>query len=669
MDDRIISRVRELREKIERYNYFYYVKNESIVSDYEYDKLLKELEDYEREYPEMKDKNSPSQIVGSSLKDTKFTKVVHKKPMLSLSNTYNIKDVEDFNARVKKNLSSEENIEYVLELKLDGLSISLHYEKGVLVQGLTRGDGSVGEDVTENIMQIASIPRFLKDEVDIEVRGEIVLPLSEFEKLNEGRVEDGEEPFANPRNAASGTLRQLDPEIVKHRNLDCYFYYLVDSEQHGIPKHNESLKYIAELGFKTTGIYDVCKSIDELEERIQYWETHRENLDYETDGMVIKVDQLEFYGQLGATTKSPRWAIAYKFPAKQVSTRLLDVSYQVGRMGTVTPVAELEPVEVSGSVVRRASLHNFDEIKRKEIKIGDKVFIEKAAEIIPQVVRVVKEVRTGEECEIVEPKKCPVCGGELERKSGEVALKCMNDRCPAKLQRRVEYFVSRDAMNIDGLGTKIVERFIEIGKIKDVSDIYDLHLYREELENLEKMGKKSVDKLILSIEESKKRDYSKTLYALGIPFVGKYLANVLSGDSKSIDRLMDMDEEELLRIDGVGKKVAHSVYEFFKNEDNLAMIDRLKNYGVNFQGKSSEGTQEELKFKGKTFLATGKLKHYTRSGIKEVIEKFGGENLSGVSKKLDYLIVGEKAGSKLKKAQELGNITILSEEEFVNMIS
>jgi len=508
----IKERVNYLREEINRYNYYYYERNESIISDIEFDKLLKELEKLEKENPELKTSKSPTENVGGSLKDSKFKKITHRVPMLSLSNTYNMKDLENFDTRLKRILTKEDmlkELEYVLELKLDGLSISVIYEEGKLKQAITRGDGKIGEDVTENILEIKSIPKYLKEPLSIEVRGEIVLPISEFNKLNEKRKIDGEEPFANPRNAASGTLRQLESSIVKDRNLDCYFYYLVDSEKLGIKTHSESIDRLASVGFKTTGVCQVVSSIDKLEEKISYWEEEKKNLDYETDGLVIKVNETELYPVLGTTTKAPRWAISYKFPAKQVTTKLTGVTWQVGRTGKVTPVAELEEAIVSGSKVKRASLHNYDEILRKDIKIGDRVFIEKAAEIIPQVVKVVKEVRTGQEIEILEPETCPVCDSKLHKEEGIVDLKCLNYNCLAKVQGRIEYFVSRDAMNIDGLGKKIIEKFIELEKISDVSDIYSLHKYREELENLDKMGEKSVTNLFNSIEESKKREYSK----------------------------------------------------------------------------------------------------------------------------------------------------------------
>lgn len=669
--ENIEKEIKRLREEIERYNYYYYSMNESLISDVEYDKLLKNLEKLEKENPQFANELSPSVNVGSSLKDTKFEKVTHKSPMLSLSNSYNIGDIEDFMKRAEKIILQERSgktkIDYVLEVKLDGLSISVTYEKGKLVKAVTRGDGIIGEDVTENVMQIKSVPKFLKENIDIEVRGEIVLPISKFHELNKKRMEEGEEIFANPRNAASGTLRQIDAEIVKERGLDCYFYFIVDSEKYNLLTHKDALDYIERLGLKTTGIGEVVESAEELEKRIEFWGTEREKLDYETDGMVIKVNSLELWNILGSTTKSPRWAIAYKFPAKQVSTKLLDITWQVGRTGKVTPVAELEEVEVSGSRVKRASLHNFDEIERKDIRIGDRVIIEKAAEIIPQVVKSIKEVRTGEEKIVVPPVNCPICNSVLEKEERLVDLKCVNKHCMGKVQGKIEYFVSRDGMNIIGLGERIIERFLELGFIKDITDIYNLKNFRQDIAGLEKMGEKSVENLLNSIEESKKRDYSKTLYALGIPYVGKFLGNLLAEKSKNIETLMNMTEEELLMIDGVGEKVAKSVYSFMREPVNIEIIEKLKNAGVNFTLLKENKVEKDV-FQGKNFLVTGKLEKFTRKEIQEEIEKFGGKNLSAVSKNLDYLIVGKDAGSKLKKAQDIGTIKILSEEEFFELI-
>ncbi|WP_297598471.1 NAD-dependent DNA ligase LigA [uncultured Cetobacterium sp.] len=663
------ERIEKLKQEIERYNYYYYTKNESLISDMEFDVLLKELQELEHNYPEYRDLNSPTVNVGASnLKESKFTKVVHKKPMLSLNNSYNIGDVIAFAERVEKNLDgTHRDLEYVLELKLDGASISVQYEDGQLVKAVTRGDGIEGEDVTENILAIKSIPNYLKENISIEVRGEIVLPLSRFQEINQRRLEDGEEIFANPRNAASGTLRQLDAEVVKERELDAYFYYLVDPEDHGMKTHKESLEYLSKIGIKTTGIAEVISSMSIMEERIAYWEKAKEKLDYETDGLVLKLNNIGLWEEVGYTTKSPRWAIAYKFPAKQVTTKLNGITWQVGRTGKVTPVAELEEVELSGSRVKRASLHNMDEIVRKDIRIGDRVFIEKAAEIIPQVVSSVKEVRDGSEKIVVPPTHCPICKSLLEKEEGLVDLKCVNPTCPAIIQGSIEYFVSRDGMNISGFGSKIVERMLELGYIQDITDIYELSKYGEEMKKLDKMGEKSVEKLFASIEKSKERPYSKTLYALGIPFVGKFLGTVLSKKSGDIDKLSSMTKEELLEIEGVGEKVAESVYKFFRDEKSMEIVKKLKEYGINFSQEKKKDTSGEGPFSGKTFLFTGKLEKFKREEIKELIESLGGTNMSSVSKKLDYLIVGADAGSKLKKAQELETVTILTEDEFIEL--
>lgn len=667
--DNIKKKIEKMREDILKYNQYYYTNNESLISDVEYDNLIKELKELEEQYPQFKSVESPTEKVGATnLRESKFQKITHKKPMLSLSNTYNEREIGDFIERVRKLVPEDKELKYALELKLDGLSISVQYEKGRLVRGVTRGDGAVGEDVTENIMEIATIPHELSEPLDLEVRGEIVLPLSNFLKLNERRMEAGEEVFANPRNAASGTLRQIDSSIIKERGLDSYFYFLVDAEKYGVKTHSESIKFLEKLGFKTTGVCEVLESASKLKKRIDYWEKEKENLDYETDGMVIKVDELELWNILGNTTKSPRWAIAYKFPAKQVTTTMLGVTWQVGRTGKVTPVAELEEVLLSGSKVKRASLHNFHEIERKDIRIGDKVFIEKAAEIIPQVVKSIKEFRDGSEIQIVEPTECPVCQSPVAREEGQVDIKCTNPNCPGKIKGRIEYFVSRDAMNISGFGSKMVEKMLELGFIKNAGDIYNLKSHEEELVKIEKMGKRSVEKLLESIEESKKRDYSKVLYALGIPFIGKYSGKLLANASGNIDKLMNMSVEELIEIDGVGDKGAKAVYDFFRDSENLQLIEVLRGYGLQFaQEVKEEQSSEERIFEGKTFLFTGTLKNFKREEIKEEIEKLGGKNLSAVSKNLDYLIIGEKAGSKLKKAQELGTVKILTEDEFLEI--
>ena len=664
----------KLRNEIEYHNNLYYNEDNPIISDMEYDFLIRELKELEQKYPELLEynkngENSPTEKIGGTASE-KFSKVRHRVPMLSLSNTYNISEIEDFDKRVKKIILAEniennsKELEYILELKLDGLSISLIYENGMLVQAVTRGDGQVGEDVTENIREIPTIPKKLKENISLEVRGEIILPISSFNRINQEREDEGEDVFANPRNAASGTIRQLDKTIVAERGLDCYLYYLVNAENYGIKTHLESIEYIEKLGFKTTKIFEKYTDFKKLEEAIDKWHDDRKKLDYETDGLVIKVNNFSLYEILGYTTKSPRWAIAYKFPAEQVKTKLMDVTFQVGRTGVITPVAELEAVNLSGSVVKRASLHNFDEIRRKDIKIGDNVIVEKAAEIIPQVVNVVFDDRTGEEIEIQEPANCPVCNSELAHEEGLVALKCHNPLCPEKVKRQIAYFVSRDAMNISGLGDKIVEKFIELGKIKTIVDIYSLKEYREELENLEKMGQKSVDNLINNIEASKNRDFSKVLYALGIPFVGKFNANLLTKNFKNIENLKNQSIENLLSVKGIGDKVAIAVNTFLNNENNWKIITDLQNIGLQFAINESDLKEiADNPIKGKNFLATGKLQKYKRNDIKDIILSKGGNYLSAVSKNLDFLIAGEKAGSKLEKAEKLG-VRVLTEEEF-----
>ncbi len=658
------KRREELQKKLRSYSDAYYSQNESLISDYEYDMLLKELETLEAEL-QIADETSITQTVGSSLKNTKFKKTAHRTPMLSLSNTYQIGEVEDFILRAKKNLNITENLEMEMEIKLDGLSISVIYEQGKLQRAVTRGDGVIGEDVTENVLQIETIPQELSEKLDIEIRGEIVLPFTEFETLNQMRIAKGEEVFANPRNAASGTLRQLDPQIVKERHLAAYFYFIVNAEQYGIHSQKESISFLEKLSLPTTKICEVFQNIRELEARISHWSVERENLPYETDGLVLKINHIAFWEKLGSTGKSPRWAVAYKFPAKQVTTKLLDITWQVGRTGKITPVAELEEVELSGSRVKRASLHNYDEILRKDIRIGDTVFIEKAAEIIPQVIKAVKQDRIGEEKEIKAPEHCPICHSLLEKEEGLVDLKCGNKHCPGKIQGEMEYFVSRDGMNISGLGGKILEKFLELHYLEDVGDIYYLKEKKEELEQVEKMGKKSIENLLTSIEESKNASYEKVLYALGIPFVGKVAAKLLAKESKNINQLQSMTEEDLKEIEGIGDKMARSIVEFFQNERKKELIEKLRKVGLRFEETDKDTTAAKF-LQGKTFLVTGTLSHYTRAELQEEIEKLGGSNLSSVSKKLDYLIVGEKAGSKLEKAKALGTVTILKEEEFLS---
>ncbi len=659
MDENIIIEYKRLREEIEKYNNAYYNLDNSLISDYEYDQKIKKLKDMEEKYPYLKDITSPTQNIGGVASE-KFSKVEHKVPMLSLANTYSLEDLANFDNRIKKQIDSAYS--YILELKLDGLSISLIYKDGILGKAITRGDGKIGEDVTENIMQIKSIPKKLKEKIDLEVRGEVILPIKEFERINSEREQIGEDIFANPRNAAAGTLRQLDSNIVKDRKLDCYLYYLVEAEKYGIKTHLESIEYIEKLGFKTTKVFNKCNNILDFEKEIEYWNIQRKKLDYETDGLVIKINEFELYEKLGYTAKSPKWAIAYKFKPDQIETKIISIDFQVGRTGVITPVANFEPVNLSGSIVKRASLHNFDEIKRKDIKLYDKVIIEKAAEIIPQVVSVLFEKRTGEEQIIEIPEFCPSCNEKTYSFDNIVAIKCINQYCPEQLNRYIEYFVSRNCMNIKGLGDKITRKFVDLGILTNILDIYNLKNFKEMIISLDKMGEKNTNNLLESIEKSKENSYSKVLFSLGIDYVGKTTAELICSNITSIDKLINSTYEELVDIKGIGEKAANSIIEYFKNENNLRIIKGLKELGFVLEQEDIEIIDNQ-NINGKTFLATGKLVNFKREEIKELVKQNGGKYLSAVSTNLDYLIVGEKAGSKLKKAKDLG-IKILTEEEF-----
>lgn len=655
----------KLKEDINKYNYHYYEKNESLISDKEFDDLLVKLSEMEQKFPHFKDNMSPTSKVGGFVSE-KFSKVKHTTSMLSLSNTYNIGDIKDFNNRIQKILNTSTPLEYVLELKLDGISISLIYEKGILKKAVTRGDGVYGEDVTQNVMQIENVPLKLSEDIDIEVRGEIILPISNFNKINEIREINGEAVFANPRNAASGTIRQLDENIVKERGLACYLYYVVNPTNFGIKTHIESVNLLKKLGFSTTNVFEIYKNFDEIEKAIESWNIKRKKLDYETDGLVFKVNDLMLYDVLGFTAKSPRWAIAYKFKPEQAITKIKSIDYQVGRTGVVTPVANFEPINLSGSIVKRASLHNFDEIYKKDIRIFDKVVVEKAAEIIPQVINVLFDKRDGSEIVINKPSICPSCNYELHTFEDIVAIKCINPYCPEKILRLIEYFVSRDCMNIKGLGTKITKKLIDMGFITNILDLYNLKNMRDKLIELDKMGEKNVDNLLNSIEESINNSYEKVIYSLGINYVGKTTASLICEKYTNIDELMSANIAELSDIKGVGIKVATSIYEYFQTDNARRIIASLKQIGFKLEYEEKELLHNE-NISGKSFLATGTFTNFKREDIKDIIKKYNGIYLSAVSKNLDYLIVGEKAGSKLKKANDL-NINILTEDEFIKMI-
>ena len=658
------GKLNELREKLEEYGYHYYVLDNPVVSDAEYDALMKELLKLEEQYPDLITEDSPSVRVGGNPLPH-FEKVQHEIPMLSLGNAFNEEDLRDFDRRVTDGFGKP--VSYACELKIDGLAVSLKYEKGRFILGATRGDGTTGENITSNLKTVRSIPMRLKEAVDIEIRGEAFMPKQSFEKLNEAKLEAGEEPFANPRNAAAGSLRQLDPKIAAKRNLDIFLYSIAQVKEKEIPTHTEALEFMSELGLKTNKEAKHCKDINEVIDYVNSWLERRPNLSYEIDGIVIKVDSLEAQQKLGFTAKSPRWAIAYKFPAEEVMTTLEGIELSIGRTGVVTPTALLSPVQVAGTTVKRASLHNEDLIRQKDIKIGDKVVIKKAGDIIPEVVNVLEEQRTGEEQDFKMPTECPACESELVRLEGEVALRCINPKCSAQIREGMIHFVSRNAMNIDGLGERVITQLFEHGLIKDVADIYKLE--REELLKLERMGEKSVDNLLHAIDASKGNSLEKLLFGLGIRFVGAKAAKTLAQYFEEIEALQKASEAELEAINEIGIKMAQSIVRYFKKPEVATLINELKTVGVNttYKGPRLEISSDSI-FSNKVVVLTGKLEILTREEAKEKIEAFGGKVTGSVSAKTDLLIAGEKAGSKLKKAESL-NIEIWNEAKLVEELN
>lgn len=655
------QRIQELRDLLNEYNYQYYVLDSPTVPDSEYDRLMQELMKLEEQFPELITPNSPTQRVGGEPLDA-FEKVEHAVPMLSLSNAFNEQDLRDFDRRVRERIGS--NVAYVCELKIDGLAVALTYENGEFVQGATRGDGAIGEDITNNLKTIRSIPLTLKKRVNLEVRGEVFMPKRSFLQLNEMREKQGEPLFANPRNAAAGSLRQLDPKIAASRNLDIFVYGIGVMEGIEVDSHSEGLEVLRTLGFKVNPEWKRCNSIDEVIQFLEGWFEKRPTLPYEIDGIVIKVDSLYQQEQLGATAKSPRWAIAYKFPAEEVATKLIDIELSVGRTGVVTPTAILEPVTVAGTTVRRASLHNEDLIKEKDIRIGDTVIVHKAGDIIPEVTQVIFDRRTGEEKPFHMPAHCPACGSDLVRLDDEVALRCLNPKCPAQIVEGIIHFASRDAMNIEGLGEKVVKQLYDEGLIKDVADLYKLK--KEELVQLERMGEKSSDNLLRAIERSKENSLERLLFGLGIRFVGAKAAKTLAETCLTLDNLMTKTREELQQIDEIGEKMADSIVRYFEKEEVQELIAELRELGVNMAYKGVKRDKSEhidSIFAGKTVVLTGKLASFTRSEAKAEIEARGGKVTGSVSKNTDIVIAGEDAGSKLEKAQQLG-VKIMDEEEF-----
>lgn len=656
--ERAEQRIEELRELLQQYNKEYHVYDNPSVPDAEYDRLMNELIALEEDHPDLISADSPSQRVGSEPLDY-FRKVEHTVPMLSLGNAFNEQDLRDFDRRVRQGAGE---VTYVAELKIDGLAVSLTYENGRFIRGATRGDGTTGEDITVNLKTVRSLPLRLSENVDLEVRGEAFMPKQSFESLNEARKQREEDPFANPRNAAAGSLRQLDPKIAASRNLDIFLYGIGRLEGKEVTSHSDGLDYLKELGLKTNAEWKRCANIDEVISFIGGWFEERPNLQYEIDGIVVKVDSLQAQKKLGFTAKSPRWAIAYKFPAEEVVTKLEGIELNVGRTGVVTPTALLSPVVVAGTTVKRASLHNEDLIREKDIRIGDYVVIKKAGDIIPEVIGVIEDRRTGDEKRFSMPETCPECGSDLVRIEGEVALRCINPECPAQIRESLIHFVSRNAMNIDGLGEKVITQLFRENLVHGVADIYKLN--RDELLQLERMGEKSVDNLLQAIEASKENSLERLLFGLGIRFVGSKAARTLAMEFDHMDNLQQVAADDLLAIDEIGDKMADSISTYFNKPEVEELLLELRSLGLNmaYKGiKPDENNESESFFAGKTIVLTGKLENMTRNEAKAEIEKRGGSITGSVSKNTDLLIAGIDAGSKLEKAEKLA-VAVWNEE-------
>ncbi|MDP4552139.1 NAD-dependent DNA ligase LigA [Alkalihalobacillus macyae] len=660
------KRVEELRQLLNHYNYEYHVLDQPTVPDAEYDRMMNELLTLEEENPELKTQDSPTQRVGGPPLSG-FQKVEHRVPMLSLGNAFGEDELKDFDRRVRERIG--ENFSYVCELKIDGLAVSLIYEDGVLVRGATRGDGAVGEDITQNLKTIPAIPLRLSENVSMEVRGEAYMPKPSFLKLNEAREKNEQDVFANPRNAAAGSLRQLDPKIAASRNLSVFVYGVGTVEGREIDSHSDGLDFLNVLGFKTNPEWKRCETIEDVIKFIGGWTEKRPDLSYEIDGIVVKVDELEHQEELGFTAKSPRWAIAYKFPAEEVVTKLLSIELNVGRTGVVTPTAVLEPVLVAGTTVQRASLHNEDLIREKDIKIGDYVVVKKAGDIIPEVVSVIEDRRTGNEESFSMPEKCPECESDLVRLEEEVALRCINPKCPAQLREGLIHFVSRNAMNIDGLGERVITQLFREKLIHDVADIYKLT--HEQLIELERMGEKSVTNLLEAIQTSRENSLEKLLFGLGIRHVGAKAARTLAQQFGSMDSIMEASIEDLEAINEVGQKMADSVVRYFQNEEVHELIEELKGAGVNtiYKGPKPVAVEDiDSVFAGKTVVLTGKLEQMSRGDAKKILEQQGAKVTGSVSKSTDLVIAGEEAGSKLEKAESLG-VEVWSENRFLEELN
>lgn len=653
------QQIEELRNEIRRHEYLYYVLDQPEITDAEFDRLMRRLQELESEHPELVTPDSPTQRVGGKPREG-FVTAPHSSPMLSLDNALNEAELRDFDRRVRSLLGGEP-YRYVAELKLDGLSMAVRYRDGVLVQALTRGDGLQGEDVTENARTIRSLPlRVETDLAELEARGEVIMNRSAFERLNEEREKAGLPRFANPRNAAAGSVRVLEPAITASRRLDFYAYFLLVNGSPYYESHWESLEALGRMGFKVNPHRRLCHDLDELLAFCREWEARRDELPYETDGVVAKIDSVRQQRLLGWTAKAPRWAIAYKFPARQEETVLEDIEVQVGRTGTLTPVARLRPVNIGGVTVSRATLHNEDEIERLGVQIGDTVLVERSGDVIPKVVRV---VRPGEHRRPFRmPDACPVCGGQVVRQEGEAASRCINTNCPARLKESIRHFAARGVMDIDGLGEALVDQLVDRGLVKSIADLYDLKL--EQLVELERMGEKSASKILANVERSREKPLARVLWGLGIPFVGERTAQILADTFGSLDRIAQADEETLQQAEEVGPKVARSIYQFFREPHNRELVERLRKVGLRFEQETVNKKTGALA--GLTFVLTGTLPHLTREQAKARIEAAGGKVASSVSRKTDYVVAGAEAGSKLDKARELG-IPVIDEARLLEM--
>ncbi len=666
MESKIEKDVQSIRAEIDRHNDLYYQEATPEISDFEFDKLLEKLKALESEHPELITPDSPTQRIGG--KAVSLKPFVHTVSLMSLDNSYDLEELKAFTERCER-LAEGRKLEYVAELKIDGLSVALHYDNGLLTAGATRGDGSRGDDVTPNVRTINRIPLRLKAEKNLahaEVRGEVFLSRTQFQRINSELEMLGEKSFANPRNCASGTLRMLDSAIVASRKLDMFPYDVLSGPQKMFATHWENFEWLAANGFHVNPHRALCADYDALAEFVVQMEPKRDELDYEIDGVVVKVNSTALQEEFGATTKAPRWAIAYKYPARQSTTKLLDIQVQVGRTGAMTPVAYLEPVLLAGTTVARASLHNEDEIKRLDIKLGDTVMIEKSGEIIPQVLGIVESKRDGTERPYKFPTKCPVCKWDAVRPEGEAVRRCTNPECPAKVKARIGFFASRKAMDIEGLGTVLIDMLVDSERVKNVADIYTLTV--EDVSNLERKAEKSAKKLIDQIDASKTRGLQRLLYGIDIRHVGERNAKILAKHFRSIDKLAEAAVEELEAIHEIGPTVAISAHEWFRDPLNRKLVDRLKAFGVKMETDGPGAAELDERFVGKTFVLTGALAGYTRDEAAKLIEDRGGRVSSSVSKKTDYVVAGSDAGSKLAKAESLG-VQVLSEIEFAGMIS